>query len=318
MDTSIRQHTRQLASELLDDVELSRTTVSLMVLKASRLARLVGDVQAEEWLAFETAGIPNSPAGRRHMTHTQRWTDGDTSKGFWSPVTDLEQMVFSFQRQLDASRIDAYSGDGIIVASREHRQAVASITSRITALTAVVNRVQSMIHGFARRTFYELEFATRQQTLFESARGSIDGLLAPTVGQALEKIDSIYRRLDEGDAEGVSQAMNTCRRLIDSFADAVYPAEPGKSVDVDGDSLDVGPGRTKNRIVAFNGQHVQSKDRRNRLRRSLMDIYSRVSSGVHADISIDEARHLFLSTYVLLGEILAARSTEGGPAGQDS
>ena len=41
------------------------------------------------------------------------------------------------------------------------------------------------------------------------------------------------------------------------------------------------------------------------LRRTLGDLYDRVSTGVHGDVTSDEARFLFLNTYLYLGEVLA-------------
>jgi hypothetical protein len=59
-----------------------------------------------------------------------------------------------------------------------------------------------------------------------------------------------------------------------------------------------------NRINAFIHTCGVRGGRADRLRRSLSDIYGRVSTGVHADVDGHEARYLFLTTYVLLGEIL--------------
>ncbi len=38
--------------------------------------------------------------------------------------------------------------------------------------------------------------------------------------------------------------------------------------------------------------------------RTFPNLYARVSTGVHADVSIEEAQSLFLNCYLLLGEIL--------------
>jgi len=51
----------------------------------------------------------------------------------------------------------------------------------------------------------------------------IDILIAQRAGDVLQKIPSVYNRLSEGDPEAVSHAQTSCRRIIDAFADAVYP-----------------------------------------------------------------------------------------------
>ena len=58
-----------------------------------------------------------------------------------------------------------------------------------------------------------------------------------------------------------------------------------------------------NRINAFVHTCGVRGGRADRLRRGLSDIYRRVSTGVHSDVDGHEARYLFLTTYLLLGEI---------------
>lgn len=311
-EPDVQMHAKQLASELLADIELTESSVSQQVLKAVRLARLVGDSEAEEWLDFELNGIPRTPAGRLHMTRTNRWTKKDEGKGYWSSTaSDLEGLMRTLEETLKNSKIDSLSGDYIALTARQQRDSQFRISTRIAELVMILNRIRNLLHDFARRTLYELEYSSRQQSLFEAAQSEVDGLLAPTVGRSLEKIDSIYRRLSEGDPEAISQAMNTCRRLIDSFADAVYPASDNKdTIELDGEEVQIGPSHTRNRIRAFVADHVVSQSHRKRLRQSLTNIYERVSAAVHDDVTSVEARFLFLSTYVLLGEVLMLSRSE--------
>lgn len=47
------------------------------------------------------------------------------------------------------------------------------------------------------------------------------------------------------------------------------------------------------------------KGRRDRLSRTLHDIWELASAGDHSDIDVVQARYAFLQTYVVIGEILA-------------
>ena len=305
MVEDLSAHARELASGLLEDIELSRTSLSQQVLKASRLARLIGDEEAVVWIEFELSGIRGTDSGNVHMTKTKRWIKEDENRGLWGATTaDLEGQVESLRDNMEASRVDSFSGDALMGATIQHRKYQTSITEAIGRKMLILNRVRSLLHEFARRTYYELEFSAEQQSLFDSARKEIDGLLAPQVGESLDKIDSIYRRLSEGDPESISQAMNTVRRLIDSFADAVYPAVPDGSAKIGDQELKAGQSQVLNRIDLFVADHTESESRRKRLRQSLRSIYERASAGSHAEVTPAEARYLFLSTYVLLGEIL--------------
>lgn len=303
-EQDLQAHALELATTLLEEIELSTTPVSQQVKKAARLARIVGDSAAATWLGFEINGIVNNDVGRRHMARTQRWINAEKHQGWWGPVADAEAAIDVRQRQLEASKVDSFSGDMILPVSNSHRATQVAIAKIIEDQARIVNRVAGLLHEFVSRTYYELTFSAEQRTLFDRARREIDALLAPTSGHSLEQVDSIYRRLSEGDREAVSQAMTTCRRLIDDFANAVYP--PRESIERDGQVIELGPNRTKNRIMEFFAENVSSASRRQRVRRALADIYERVSAAVHDEVTVDEARFLFLSTYTLLGEILAA------------
>ena len=68
-----------LAKELLDDVELSRRTPEQLVLKATRLARLVGDDTAQAWLEPERRGYYRADALKAGFG---RVTDPNGPKGY--------------------------------------------------------------------------------------------------------------------------------------------------------------------------------------------------------------------------------------------
>ena len=121
--------------------------------------------------------------------------------------------------------------------------------------------------------------------------------------EVLQQIPSVVNRLSEGDDESVSQALTTVRRIIDSFADAIYPPSDNTFRIGDND-LTLGPTRHLNRLNVYVHERTESKGRRDKIRQNLANLYSRVSAGVHADVTIEEAQSLFLNCYLILGEIL--------------
>lgn len=300
---SLGQHKLALAEELLADIELSRTTASAVLLKAARLARLVGDDEISDWLQLELYGYDNSSLGSEYADRTGRWEDPDAGKGYFQGLAELEGMISAYESRLDGLRLPDVSGEWASVALRETRNDQAATARLVSRLTGIRAKVIALLHQFAARTYYELAFSQRQEELFAHARAQVDALLAPLGGDTLAKVDSIYQRLAEGDDEAVSQALTTCRRLIDAVADSVYPprAEPVQLGNVE---LQAGSQHHRNRLNLFVASHTGSKSRRDKLRRTLSDLYERVSAGVHADVSRDEARFLFLATYLFLGEVL--------------
>jgi len=158
-------------------------------------------------------------------------------------------------------------------------------------------------------TYYRLALTGVGQSVFEQHQVAIDRLLQKHAPDVLEKVPAISERLGAGDPGAVSQAMNSCRRMIKAFADAVYP--PGDSpVAVDGRDYQVGSDKVLNRIELHMHGRCASKSRAERIAKNLRRIHARASAGSHAEVTADEARALFLQVYLTLGEALSCTSRD--------
>lgn len=185
---------------------------------------------------------------------------------------------------------------------RERSSLITNHNSNATTMAKILAAIDAQIYRYAGDVYAELRFSEVQATLFESARVSVDAALVAMGGSALRKLDSISERLTAGDDEAVSQAMSSCRRLIDAAADHLFPAQDDPLV-VNGQPLSVKQGNVLNRLSAYVHSRGVSGGRADRLRRALSDLYGRVSTGVHADVDGSEATYVFLNTYVVLGEL---------------
>lgn len=298
-----QQEALTLAHELLREVELSHLSPLQLVLKASRLARLMVDDHAQQWLRWELEGYTNSPEAWAQMKRLGRIARDDKTMGYFVPLAELSGLAEGQQQRLAASTGMSYAGDYASIAAREHHGVMGSTAQSLGHIRAIEAAVVTAVYDFTSRTYYELLFSDLQADLFTAAQSEIDARLAPLSGRALEKIESISERLRDGDVEAVSQAMTTCRRLIDAAANALFP--PRKEPYLVGEQpLNVGPSNVLNRLQAHVTEAGIGGDRRDRLRQTLAGLYRRTSAGAHADVDVVEARYVFLQTYVVLGELL--------------
>lgn len=93
----------------------------------------------------------------------------------------------------------------------------------ISKLRGVASKAMAVLHDFVTKTYYEVAFRGIAESIFDLHKRQVDGLLAKSAGEALQKIPSIAERLAASDPEAISHAMTTARRVLCSFADAVYP-----------------------------------------------------------------------------------------------
>lgn len=297
-----RSEALALAQELLTDIELDRLAVDKQVLKASRLARIVGDEKALIWLTKERSGYNQSDVDTYHWRATHRGRDKD--RPVYASSVHLGSMVRTLEAELANMKLPNVSGDSAATAIRETRQHISVIRNQVATFQAVLSAVSMLVHDFASRQYHALKFTHSQEQLFERAKSNIDTLFEELNAETLRKIDAAQSNLRAGDPEAIAAAMLNVRRLIDGFADAVFPPTDEVRSNGQGQEVKLGPEQRLNRAKAYIDDRASSATRATRLKRSIGDVYARVSAGVHNDVSPQEAEHLFLTTYVLLGEVL--------------
>lgn len=299
------QHILELAKELLDDIELGRIPAEKLLLKSSRLARWVGSEETRIWIEYEMIGYnATEPISLKYMSLTGRWTDITENKGYWGPLAQQEATILAQQTKLAAMRIPDTSGEWSNLAIQNVTKNMSDTAQHISTFSAIKSRVLAHLHKFISQVYYEKEFGSLSETIFENYKKDVDGLIASSCRDVLEKIPFVMDRLSDGDEETISQALSTCRRIIDSFADSIFPPTDA-TLDIGGGNiLKLDAGKHLNRINAYVYRNTESQSRKQKIRQNLSNLYDRVSTGVHKEVKAEEAKSLFLNTYLLLGEIL--------------
>ena len=298
-------HIIELCKELLDDIELSRINSEAILLKATRLARLSGSDEIRQWLRYEMSGYNSTESlSLKYMIQTGRWIDRNSNEDFLGPLAQHESTIEALKLQLTTLKLDSVGGDKAYSVTAHIANMSEIVVNKISQFSSISSRVKGLIHNFVSGVYYEKIFSGLSESIFETYKLSIDTLLTGKCNDVLEKIPSIFERLSNGESESVSHALTTCRRIIDSFADAISPPSE-EVIEIDGNTLKLDAAKYQNRINAYIHAKTDSKSRKQKLRQTLNNLYGRVSTGVHSDVSINEAKALFLEVYLFLGEVLS-------------
>ncbi len=308
MKAAERAYTLELADELLAEIELDRLPLDKLLLKASRLARLTGDEKFSTWVRKEIYGYSKSDVDSFSWKRTKR-NVGDGKEPVYAGASYLVTTIGPIEEELRSFRFPDVSGDKAVIALRETRAYVNSIRDLTVKHRHIITAVTNYLYEFVAKHYHLLRFSVQQDDMFEAARRDINEVLKSIPGEALSKIDSAYVNISAGDPESIAGAMNSIRRLIDAVADVVFPATEETRKDGQGSPIKLGNQQRLNRIKAHIDDNVDTKSRGDRLKRAISDIYGRVSTGVHNDVAATEAAYLFLSAYVLLGEIISLRKS---------
>jgi hypothetical protein len=189
--------------------------------------------------------------------------------------------------------------------------------------------MKSALHAYITDSYLALQLGDIVESVFEEARSVVDTFIRANVPRAAEQIVSMNERLKDNDAESRALALTSCRRLFLSLADAVFPAREDNYIDSKGKSRSVGKDQYKNRLIAFLDEKSIGNDQLSILESEidylaarLDKVYELSCKGVHADVSVDEARLAVIHTYLFVAEIAKTTSqknetNDGKPANSD-
>ena len=322
---------RIVAKELLESLEASQDSIDKILMKAKRLARLMRDSDAQIWLDLETRGYPDefnlAELGNCKQYAKRGGRITSDGKYYLAGLPKLEAQIKSDKAIIDAFRTSKYSST-----AKDYLEAGA--TSRLIAEQVGLQRTQketyannqslftsmkSAIHNYATEVYLAIELGDVAQDIFEDAREKVDVFIRVNCPKAAEQLIAINERMQENLPESRSAALTSCRRLLMTVADSIFPPQSEDWKDSKGKMRKVGTEEYKNRLLAFADNRTGSNSSNSilaseieHLSARLDAVYEKVSKGVHTEVSPDEARLAVIQTYLFIGEI-ARLTKESSP-----
>jgi hypothetical protein len=182
---------------------------------------------------------------------------------------------------------------------------------RVKGYKAILERIKSRIHDFLSQTEKQLLYGQIHADIFEQNRQYVDLKLGELCPDALAKFISAYQRMKEDEPESWAQALTSCRRLLKSLTDVLYPAQDKPVIGHDGKERTLTDELYISRLWQYIFEQtshsasgelllVEVKDLGDRLDR----IYDLACKGVHDEISKVEVNQCVIQTYILIGDLL--------------
>jgi hypothetical protein len=314
-----RAEARIAARELVEALE-DNVAIDKCLMKAQRLARLLRDSDAQLWLDHEMRGYPPDFALKSLGTsqkYAWRWL-ADTKSVLTTSLPDMEARMRSAELVLSKMQAPTIttptanyleSGSTTAVINTLTAQIAASREAYSNA-AAQFSRMRSHVYRYAADTLVSLEFGEIAEDIFQAARNVADEFIRSVAPKVAEQLLAAEERMVGGDAESLSASLTSCRRVLSTVADAVYPPSAEAYVDASGKSRKVGQTQYLNRLLAFDDSQISSKSTRSILDSQLTHlaarldaVYAKASKGVHDDVTLDEARLVVVQTYLFLAEV---------------
>ena len=298
----------------------------------------MNDVEGQEWLSYEYGGYPRGESGRiikdawnvaANHGRSYKSKDGDgkqSSYVFTELCGELEAIIESEKKALGNYSTQGYSvsGNYALAATSNMTNAVSAGTNSLLQDIKKAERrlsiLKSQYYDYAVRWQIELQFGDTAKLVFEEYREKVDGYYSSLPTTTVQKLNAIEDMMEDGNPERYAQVLTSCRRLwcdtatflfneiFPSYSKKTYKTKSGKEIDVSGD-------HTNNKLSAVI-ELLQSKSAKNTLVGSatiylidwLEEINNRQSSGVHSDVSREQAMQCIIHTYIALGDILTLKA----------
>ncbi|MEI6141669.1 MAG: hypothetical protein WCP85_20525 [Mariniphaga sp.] len=172
----------------------------------------------------------------------------------------------------------------------------------------ILGRIQSRVSDYLNKTEYEL-ISGKTSDIFQQTKDFVDRKLAEISPDVLQKFLSI--NLVEGNKETYAQSLVTCRRVLQSFADSIYPASSKIVKGQDGKERVLNEDKYIGRIWQYIYETIGKSTSTQMLESQLVDLGNRVdqiyklsNKGIHTEVDLLEANQCIIQTYLIIGDIL--------------
>jgi hypothetical protein len=320
----------ELSSDILKDIELSRVPLPSAALKASRLARLLNHVEAQSVFHYEASGYPSTPTGvtpkvwsllqmanRTYEENVPNSQGKTRTVAFLESIEHLEHELEACKLGLDAARdrdvsVSSANPEQFVMAPMGNWYERQGLHSRLLTASQRLASRRSLIYQYAARRHYELKFSGVAQNVFAAVRESVDRKIGAVIPDAIQRFASVYENLRSTNPEDWSNAVHSCRRILQSFADAVFPPSSEDRVTDSGKRIKLGQDNYINRLVCF-AEDKSGSERFSEMVGShlgflgdrLDAVFAATQKGSHATVGRDEANRYVVYTYMLIGDILS-------------
>jgi len=327
-----------LSEEILADMEYSHISLEGTLLKCSRLARLLNDQDAMEWLRQELGGFDKDPksggftsaarkaalrSGRKNAPE-QPSKNADQKLPTVNPstVARLESQVSTLGEQLKVAFDPSFSSSSQSVINPtppSNEQERFQLSNTIATDRDLLQRIRNSVHSYVVSCNYSLKFGAITQDIFARTRERVDTELAARCPAAAQRFMSAYEGLQSSNSVDWSNAVHSCRRVLKDLADSLFPATDAP-IERGGNPIGLSTDKYVNRLMCYVEDQHGSETYSAVVGSTLEFIGDRLhalvdagNKGTHNEVEKDEAERYIIYTYLVVGDLLALKQDSSEP-----
>ncbi|QNU61175.1 ComEA family DNA-binding protein [Vreelandella titanicae] len=322
----------QVIEESLKELESPKGSLLSAIQKLQRSASIVGDEEKRLWCSIQL-GDPTYIQPLKDLSdflvENQDPSTSAYQKGLSKHIKILEKLGLThevhFTNEELNVKLDASGGGYVNIGFVEERYADLvrlkkgnDGTYYKNHLNKHLNYVKKKAHELASDLYKQLKFSGTVRNCFDLLKDAVDDKLLDLNPVISEQLMLAFKSVSSSKEEEWSQALMTCRRLIEALADQLYPASNEK-----GNGRALGKTQYVNRIWAFMDASIESRSNKELAKAhvdflgSWLEKVNKLSNkGVHAELGQFEATKAVFHTYLMIADILEYMEEKPESAGK--
>ena len=315
-----------LAEETLRELELGGGSLTPVVLRCLRLARLLDNAEAEDWLRLELRGYREGVGVYGNWEKYAIWSGRQAPNApeakqlYWlAPIEEIESELEVARNELQTLQLiptsltETASGQSNFLLPTTAEKILNSILRQRAQKAAMISRwshivacLRGAIQDWLSQVVVQLRYGAIVEAAFQRTKERFDAFLSAHAPDAARRLAAAYQRAHSDDPEEWSQALTSCRRALKALADALYPPTDAQPA---GYSLT--DEHYKNRLIQFATERLQSERQGALITAEIESVERRIdalndlaSKGVHSDVDERDLELTVVHTYLLAGELL--------------
>lgn len=334
--TTKRAQALEACDKVINGIEDGTISTSSALLLCMKIARLVNDANAQEWLSFEYGGYPRNDNGylttaawNIAVDHGRSYIDQKDKERyvFTELAAELEESILGSRAAIGNYTTQGFSaaGDMALLATERMTLRVAQNTNSLLQHSKTnehrLSILKSQYYDYAVRWQIDLQFGKTAKKVFEEYQENVSVYFSNLSKTTLQKLNAIEDLMEDGNPERYAQVLTSCRRLwentakelfeevLPNYQGITFKTKSGVGIDVSGDHFN-------NKLSAVI-ETLQSKACKNTLVGSeiiyLIDWLEQVNklqnTGVHSDVTREQAMQCIIHTYIALGDIMKLKES---------
>lgn len=267
----------ELSNEILRNIELSELPLENIALKTGRLARLLNDFKMQKIIQFEVAGYPRKVAGLPPEIYQLAVDAGRESEVeqtaerkkivkntvYLGSIRELEEGIRIKEISLSASQdpnvsISSANPQQFVMPSTTNQRERSQLSNAISKDLSQLASRRSFIYHYVLSKNLEIKFSGISDDFFVRIRTIVDEKIGEILPDSIQKFNAIYDNLLSENLEDWSNAVHSCRRVLQDLADVLCP--PMKDVKkANGKEIKLGKDNYINRILYYVEENSNSE-----------------------------------------------------------